>query len=119
VAFKGHQARSNETTGKDNPMRLNGTVKFFNYSRGFGFISPENGEKDVFVHTSALAHSGVSALKEGDTPLRSRTTRADAANRPQKSSSPSRLSPELIAQDKSNILEVRNKWRPAEAGRHS
>jgi cold shock protein len=47
-------------------MRLNGTVKFFNYMRGFGFISPENGEKDVFVHTSALAQSGVS-LKEGET----------------------------------------------------
>ena len=46
-------------------MRLNGTVKFFNYTRGFGFITPENGEKDVFVDTSALAHSGVS-LKEGD-----------------------------------------------------
>ena len=46
-------------------MRLNGTVKFFNYARGFGFIAPDNGEKDVFVHTSALAHSGVS-LKEGD-----------------------------------------------------
>jgi cold shock protein len=47
-------------------MRLNGTVKFFNYARGFGFISPDNGEKDVFVHTSALPHLGVSALKEGD-----------------------------------------------------
>lgn len=47
-------------------MRLNGTVKFFNYTRGFGFISPENGEKDVFVHTSALEHSGVATLKEGD-----------------------------------------------------
>jgi CspA family cold shock protein len=46
-------------------MRLNGTVKFFNHTRGFGFISLDNGEKDVFVHTSALAHSGVS-LKEGD-----------------------------------------------------
>jgi len=46
-------------------MRLNGTVKFFNHTRGFGFIAPENGEKDVFVHTSALAHSGIS-LKEGD-----------------------------------------------------
>ena len=53
-------------TGKDNPMRLNGTVKFFNYERGFGFIAPDNGEKDVFVHTSALPQSGVSALKEGD-----------------------------------------------------
>ena len=47
-------------------MRLNGTVKFFNYARGFGFIAPDNGEKDVFVHTSALPQSGVSALKEGD-----------------------------------------------------
>ena len=47
-------------------MRLNGTVKFFNSMRGFGFISPESGEKDVFVHASALESSGVSALKEGD-----------------------------------------------------
>jgi CspA family cold shock protein len=47
-------------------MRLNGTVKFFNSTRGFGFISPENGEKDVFVHASALERSGVSALNEGD-----------------------------------------------------
>jgi CspA family cold shock protein len=46
-------------------MRLNGTVKFFNHARGFGFIAPDNGEKDVFVHTFALAHSGIS-LKEGD-----------------------------------------------------
>jgi len=47
-------------------MRLNGTVKFFNSMRGFGFISPESGEKDVFVHVSALESSGVSAVKEGD-----------------------------------------------------
>lgn len=47
-------------------MRLSGTVKFFNHTRGFGFISPENGDKDVFVHASALERSGVSALKEGD-----------------------------------------------------
>ena len=47
-------------------MRLNGTVKFFNSTRGFGFISPENGEKDVFVHASSLESSGVPALKEGD-----------------------------------------------------
>ena len=84
-------------------MRLNGTVKFFNYERGFGFISPDNGEKDVFVHTSALPQSGVSALKEATkSPLRPRTTRADAAKRPQKSSSPSRQSLSSIAQHKSN-----------------
>ncbi len=47
-------------------MRLNGTVKFFNSMRGFGFISPDNGEKDVFVHASALESSGTTALNEGD-----------------------------------------------------
>jgi len=47
-------------------MRLDGTVKFFNHTRGFGFITPDNGEKDVFVHSSALARSGASALKDGD-----------------------------------------------------
>jgi CspA family cold shock protein len=47
-------------------MRLNGTVKFFNSMRGFGFISPDNGEKDVFVHASALEKSGTAALNEGD-----------------------------------------------------
>ncbi|XSG81376.1 MAG: cold-shock protein [Methyloligella sp. ZOD6] len=47
-------------------MRLNGTVKFFNHSRGFGFIAPEGGEKDVFVHASALERAGLPALNEGD-----------------------------------------------------
>jgi cold shock protein len=47
-------------------MRLNGTVKFFNHARGFGFIAPDNGEKDVFVHASALERSGVTSLNEGD-----------------------------------------------------
>jgi CspA family cold shock protein len=47
-------------------MRLNGTVKFFNSMRGYGFISPDNGEKDVFVHASALDRAGVPSLKEGD-----------------------------------------------------
>jgi CspA family cold shock protein len=47
-------------------MRLNGTVKFFNHARGFGFIAPEGGDKDVFVHASALERSGVRILNEGD-----------------------------------------------------
>ncbi len=47
-------------------MRLNGTVKFFNHTRSFGFIAPEGGDKDVFVHASALESSGISSLNEGD-----------------------------------------------------
>jgi len=42
-----------------------GTVKFFNSSKGFGFISPEGGGKDVFVHATALEAAGMSALSEG------------------------------------------------------
>jgi CspA family cold shock protein len=47
-------------------MRVNGTVKFFNHSRGFGFISPDDGGKDVFVHVTALERSGLPAVDEGD-----------------------------------------------------
>ncbi len=42
-----------------------GTVKFFNTARGFGFIAPEDGSKDVFVHISAVAEAGLSVLTEG------------------------------------------------------
>ncbi len=42
-----------------------GTVKFFNPSKGFGFIQPENGDKDVFVHISAVEKAGMSTLSEG------------------------------------------------------
>ena len=42
-----------------------GTVKFFNASKGFGFIEPEDGTKDAFVHISALERSGLSSLNEG------------------------------------------------------
>ena len=42
-----------------------GTVKFFNMTKGFGFIEPENGEKDVFVHISAVERSGLAGLSEG------------------------------------------------------
>jgi CspA family cold shock protein len=45
---------------------ITGTVKFFNTTKGYGFISPENGEKDAFVHISALQRSGLQSLNEGD-----------------------------------------------------
>lgn len=47
-------------------MSQNGTVKFFNQSKGYGFIEPEDGKKDVFVHVTALERSGVTSLNEGD-----------------------------------------------------
>ena len=42
-----------------------GTVKWFNSQKGFGFIQPENGDKDVFVHISAVERAGMSGLNEG------------------------------------------------------
>ncbi len=42
-----------------------GTVKFYNEQRGFGFIEPEDGGKDVFVHATALERAGISRLVEG------------------------------------------------------
>ncbi|WP_372929430.1 cold-shock protein [Methyloceanibacter sp.] len=42
-----------------------GTVKFYNEQRGFGFIEPEDGSKDVFVHATALERAGMGPLTEG------------------------------------------------------
>jgi CspA family cold shock protein len=42
-----------------------GTVKWFNSQKGFGFIQPEDGSKDVFVHISAVERAGMRALNEG------------------------------------------------------
>jgi cold shock protein len=42
-----------------------GTVKWFNSAKGFGFIEPEDGSKDAFVHISAVERAGLSSLNEG------------------------------------------------------
>ena len=46
-------------------MRQNGTVKFFNQSKGVGFITPDQGGKEVFVHITAVERSGIGPLDEG------------------------------------------------------
>lgn len=46
-------------------MRQTGTVKFFNQTKGYGFITPDQGGKDVFVHVTAVERSGVPTLDEG------------------------------------------------------
>ena len=46
-------------------MSIRGTVKWFNPAKGFGFIEPEDGSKDAFVHISAVENSGLSGLNEG------------------------------------------------------
>jgi len=47
-------------------MTINGKVKWFNPTKGYGFISPNDSTKDVFVHSSALKDAGLSGLAEGD-----------------------------------------------------
>jgi CspA family cold shock protein len=62
-----------------------GTVKFYNGQKGFGFIQPEDGSKDVFVHATALERAGISYLVEGqkvsfDTEQDRRTGKVAATN---------------------------------------
>jgi cold shock protein len=53
----------NTATGNDNVAT--GTVKWFNATKGYGFIQPDGGGKDVFVHISAVERAGLSSLNEG------------------------------------------------------
>ncbi len=46
-------------------MAMTGVVKFFNTEKGYGFIKPDGGGKDIFVHVSAVQQSGLAALNEG------------------------------------------------------
>jgi CspA family cold shock protein len=62
-----------------------GTVKFYNDQKGFGFIAPDNGGKDVFVHATALERAGIRGLSEGqkvsyDTEEDRRTGKTAVAN---------------------------------------
>jgi CspA family cold shock protein len=62
-----------------------GTVKFYNEQKGFGFIQPEDGGKDVFVHATALERAGISRLVEGqkvsfDTEVDRRSGKTAVAN---------------------------------------
>ena len=63
----------------------NGTVKFYNDQKGFGFIQPDDGGKDVFVHATALERAGLRSLSEGqkvsfDTQQDRRTGKTAVAN---------------------------------------
>ncbi len=50
---------------KERLIMTTGTVKFFNATRGFGFISPDDGSKDVFVHVTAVEQAGMTSIAEG------------------------------------------------------
>ena len=62
-----------------------GTVKFYNDQKGYGFIAPDNGNKDVFVHATALERAGIHGLSEGqkvsfDTEVDQRSGKTAVAN---------------------------------------
>jgi CspA family cold shock protein len=63
-AFRSRMSRLCNLVARTTDMTI-GTVKFFNTSKGFGFIAPEGGGKDVFVHATAVEAAGLRSLNEG------------------------------------------------------
>jgi CspA family cold shock protein len=52
---------------KETNKIMQGKIKWFNPTRGYGFITPEEGDKDVFIHVSALEEANITELQEGET----------------------------------------------------
>lgn len=59
-------SRKSASSALDTEERIQGTVKWFNDAKGYGFITRDDGEKDVFCHYSAIGGNGFKSVKEGD-----------------------------------------------------